>query len=339
MAAVLIVLIIVAALAGGYYLTSAPSGGHNTSTSTSQTSAYTTSTTSTESAFPSSSSSPGSTTSTSAPAGSTSSSTTSQVTPSSTSSSTDSKTSATSQTSTSTITTACSSSSTTSTTNGTALALAQLNFVPLVGNFSSMTVKGSSTETDSHDNSSFSVAYTRLYASPTTFKVNETAVEDGNSVYGNFSNVGWVLRNGTVIAIEESLEGLEQNITGGSGTLTAQMEGQMAPFAVESAEYYSFLFGSSSGSISSSSMGIINSTNVMIGPTSAHVTNYGYASLPVTVVSSCSTPVTYLRAALQIGTVAGSAFHLVTIFRQQYFFGSSNRQTFGTTFEITSLTR
>ena len=241
-AAVVLLVIILVAAGGVYYLLATSSSGRSNTvvtSSTSHTSAIstepTTSTSSVKSSTPSTSST------TPYPPTSTTTSSTGGTSTSSTSSTTSGSLTESTETSTCT-----SSFTTTVNTGGRATSF---DVVPLIGNFSSMTVDFNGQFEGNY--TSVVSSYTRLYWSPTTFKVNASSVSQGQSF--STAAVLWVLRNGTVLAAETSILGEEQNLTGafGSSAFLEAMQGFLFEL-----EYNVFLSAISSAS----QVGIINST-------------------------------------------------------------------------------
>lgn len=145
---------------------------------------------------------------------------------------------------------------------------------------------------------SLTEAYTTVYASSTTFKVDVTSIASGE----NSTATAWILKSsGTAIAIDEA----GTNLT---GSLSQEMVvGLFAGFSaeVETASqvstYTASQFFHSTGTAS-----------VTLGTNTFTVTNYAANTLPETISGCNLAPTTLTGYTLSVGTPQGSSYKLVT---------------------------
>jgi hypothetical protein len=140
-------------------------------------------------------------------------------------------------------------------------------------------------------------SYITVYASSTTYKINMTYI--GNNQ--NLTMPIWILKNGTVLAIDES----GQNITGLIGNQLIMS--YFAGFAIESevaaqlSSYTASAYFHSAGT-----------TSVTIGPSTFTVTNYTANSLPETFTPCGGATISLSTYSLSVGTPTGANAPIVT---------------------------
>lgn len=270
-----VIIVVVIAVAGvAYFMVLAPSP---TSTSSPPS---TTTTQSTSSASPTTSSS-------SLPT--TQSTTTSSTTESAVTLPTTSTTEATTSSPTSTTITCTATSYTT-----TGSAELQQGLAWLFGNFSSMTMQYA--ENTGSENGTSTIGYSVIYASPTTYKVNFTMGLVSGSTTENFSFLMWMLRNGTILAVDYQ----GTNMTNGQGVGNYLFLLESETFTASTTAEFT-----ESGYFHVTGAG----TRTVTG-TSISYTNYEANLLPET-VSFCGGSETITKFSLQMGTAANSNYLLI----------------------------
>ena len=150
-------------------------------------------------------------------------------------------------------------------------------------------------DTSVQGTSAVAESYSIVYASPTTYKVDITENQTGNSL----SATAWFLKDGTLV----SYDFLGQNMTGSEAS--GLVQGLMSPFFYQS-EYIALVqtLGSATGvQVSSAGTTHFGSTNVAL-------TNYTAPAVPFT-VSICGGTLTLSAFSLQTGTVQGANVQLL----------------------------
>ena len=170
---------------------------------------------------------------------------------------------------------------------------------------------------------SYSVSYTTVYVSSTTYKISVTTAEGSQ----NIVETVWLLKDGTAVAVNFA----GQNFTGsqaqqfligvfGAFTLQIQADSQISYYT---AQGYFHSTGTST---------------VSIGPTKVSVTTYAANKLPETIVGCNGDSTTLTDYSYAVGTPQGASVPLVT---SEHFTGSdtSNGQTttFNYTLQVTSI--
>ena len=145
---------------------------------------------------------------------------------------------------------------------------------------------------------SLTESYTRIYASPTTYKISITSNLGGQ----NATQFAWFLKDGTVLAIDES----GTNIT---GTIAQQMVvGLFAGFAAE-VQAGSQLSTYTAGQYFHTT----GTSSVTIGSNTFTVTNWAANTLPQTITSCPAGTTTNLTAyKLSVGAPKGTSYDVVT---------------------------
>jgi hypothetical protein len=161
--------------------------------------------------------------------------------------------------------------------------------------------------------------------SPTTYKVNVSfATSDQNTTM-----TVWILKDGTVLAINEA----GQNLTG-------SIAQQIATSIFAGFEAYNSAGAQLSAYTSASYFHSTGTSSVTLGPTTMTVTNYEANTLPVT-VTYCTGSTTFTAYALSVGSPPGTNTPLITL---EHFAGTSTDNTTGKTstidytLQITSIT-
>ncbi|MDA4122171.1 MAG: hypothetical protein OK456_03200 [Thaumarchaeota archaeon] len=151
-------------------------------------------------------------------------------------------------------------------------------------------------DTDYNGTAAVQEAYTVLYASPTTYKV-EISESQGQSI---LNATTWVLKSGTALAYSY----LGQNITGPEAT--GLYEGLMTPFFTESE--YAILVQTLT-----TANGVHNSNQgtARIGSAMVSLTNYTAETVPLT-LPICDGSITLSASSVQVGAVQGTALSLLT---------------------------
>jgi len=144
---------------------------------------------------------------------------------------------------------------------------------------------------------SLTEAYNRVYASSTTYKITITSNEGGQ----NTTQTAWILKDGTVLAIEEA----GTNLT---GSIAQDMViGLFAGFAAEVqagsqlSTYTASQYFHSTGTMS-----------VTIGTNTFTVTNWAANTLPQTITSCTGTSTNLTAYKLSVGTPKGTSYAVVT---------------------------
>ncbi|HUI01127.1 MAG TPA: hypothetical protein VLX56_05815 [Nitrososphaerales archaeon] len=142
-------------------------------------------------------------------------------------------------------------------------------------------------------------AYTRIYASSTTYKVSIASVVSGH----NTTATAWIQKDGTVLAIDEA----GVNITG--STAQTMIVGLFAGFSAE------VQAGNELSTYTAASFFHTTGTSsVTIGSTSFKVTNWAANTLPETITSCPPGTTTDLSTyKLSVGAPPGTTYQLVTL--------------------------
>ncbi len=181
------------------------------------------------------------------------------------------------------------------------------NYAALFGNFSQMSI---SLQTNSSGAIS-TVSPAGAMALVSSYQVVGTSGSGPAKVYQvsvnqqvpgsmNENLTAWVQANGTV----NDVSLLGQNITGSQGTDT--FAGFMSAFTVELQEQANLTEFTSSPAFH-----IVNQTTVTLGPSTLSVTNYDETATPIA-FSICASSMAIHNFVVQIGTLPGSSFTLVT---------------------------
>jgi hypothetical protein len=166
--------------------------------------------------------------------------------------------------------------------------------VPLLSAFSALKLEYNITSGTTSLN--FTEAYSTVYASPTTYKIDLEYVASG----ANFNSTAWILRNGTALAVDQ--EGY--NLTGSASQ--SIVDGLLAGFSAE------IQLGSELSQFTSSQSFHSNgNSTVTLGTNTFTVTNYVANTLPQT-VTACGITTTLTGYSLSVGEPQGSSFELVT---------------------------
>lgn len=203
----------------------------------------------------------------------------------------------------------------------------QLNsVVPLLDAFSAMTVTYNGTS----NGQSFSEqgSYAVVYSSATTIKVTiTTTFQTSSSSSGSETLTAWILKNDTVVAIDEA----GYNLTGSEGQTV--MTGLFAGFVFEVDA------GQSLGSYTSSSFATKTGTSqVTLGGHTFTVTDYALSGSTQT-ISICGSSDTYTKFDLSVGTPSGTNYPLITSFSEAGTFNDNGQATTeSASVQITALT-
>jgi len=197
-----------------------------------------------------------------------------------------------------------------------------------------VTFNGTTTSAGSTSTDNLTETYVTNYVSSTTYKITLTFVEASSSSQTvNGSYTIYILKDGTISAVDLSFNGQNENLTGSQaqGLGAGIFVGFITQIAANDnlGTYTSSSFFHSTGT-----------STVSIGPTRMTVTNYVANSLPET-VTNCDGSTTSLTAyALSVGTPPGASGPLVTYGH----FAGTTTETDGTTdsfnevIQVTSIT-
>ncbi|MDA4122371.1 MAG: hypothetical protein OK456_04225 [Thaumarchaeota archaeon] len=203
----------------------------------------------------------------------------------------------------------------------------QLNsVVPLLETFSAMRVdyNGTSNGTSFSEQGSYAV----VYSSATTIKVTiTTTFQTSSSSSGTETLTAWILKNDTVVAIDEA----GFNLTGSEGQTV--MTGLFGGFVFEVDA------GQSLGSYTSSSFATKTGTSqVTLGGHTFTVTDYALSGSSQT-LNICGSSDSYTKFTLAVGTPSGTNYPLITSFSEAGTFTDNGQVTTEAVIvQITSLT-
>jgi hypothetical protein len=223
-----------------------------------------------------------------------------------------------------------------------------VNFGPLLGNFSAMTVALYGNDSNGRSYSTYSYVVLNKSSSPsgTTYEVNVTSRSVGRSVAvsEDQNSTTTMVSPGNITRIGSVLEDISSN---GSVISTKSSIGNQS-FPTTPLQFFTpELFGVSS---SSSQLRTINNSTVRIGSTMMNVTNLERpVTVEVMVQEACSgtpatmTVVTISHWDIQVGRVPGTTFNLVTRYSQEYSVQSNSSSPispseFSVTEQVTSFT-
>jgi hypothetical protein len=162
----------------------------------------------------------------------------------------------------------------------------------------------SSTSTPTQGN--FSESYTTDYVSSTTYKVtlSFTASSTGSTAT-SLTYVAYILKDGTLSALEISVSGQNENLTGSE--VSGEAAGIFAGFILQ------IQYASNLGALTSvAQFHSTGTSSVTIGSNTFKVTNYAANSLPET-ITNCDGSTSNLSAfSLAVGTPSGATIPLIT---------------------------
>ena len=189
-----------------------------------------------------------------------------------------------------------------------------------------MTVQGSGVSSGQSYNTTAS--YNVVYHSATTYKVNVNVQSGSNALTYTI----WVHNDGTVVAVEFTVSGYSQNLTGSQASGIAV--GALAEFTLQIQADSQIAYYTNTGYFHTT-----GTSTVQLGPTSVHVTTYAANSLPTT-ITSCGSTTTLTAYSFSVGTPQGASQPLVTYenFAGSYTDAQGHSGSFNYVQQVTAIT-